>query len=770
MAPNCLKFNMKELKEFLQLKRNIQNSEYLADAFKMAARFLMDVIGFEELGLVVKKEQKGIDYSFYNYDKSGFKQSSTLPKSIQPWNQAPELLKKANEPVTLLRIKKNSKSEPIWLCCCNGETSLQAAGMLAGKISEKKPELEIIKEIMVETSTLLYSLFPEPRRSDPDKVIPFGKNGEADPRTPFIERTINMITEKLNPNATAVGILDNTEEMLIVRQKWSRGLEGFPDELKFVPSKGITGRVLSELKTVIIEDISKIRKEDPQAYILAPFTGVLSSIAAPVKRGRRLYGVLVVDSARRSAFDEKSREYITEAAEELGMHLARIENQERQRRTEEQRKSFDHLHEIMSSVALQLSELASTQGIFDEISGKLANVIPCDGCGAFSLSNDGSTVEIVAHHNLPIQSFHRFRNRLARSPIGDVIREGKTYLEANAQGPRSMPVFTNLLNWLEFKSCIIVPILRAENMPLALMAIHEQPNKYSDIHLGELLQVAGLLTVMEPLRRFEDTVRRIAPSLNYALLSAGAHHEVKNALHVMNPALFGFNELLEKSPEEIINILKIEDQFQKYKNWAADALNQEEQINRWISNLVGYLKVCGEQRVELRLFELIEQAMSAVRFQAENRRVNLDIDGDDSITIVTEPVRLRQVLVNLLLNAIYAASIGPNKDNAKVKCLFFLLENDVDEEIIIEINDNGPGISKGLKTKIFRPGFTTRKEGGTGLGLWICRLFVDELRGHLDFESIINKETTFIIKLPLNLDDDFSLSSGRGGGHIDEYG
>ena len=115
---------------------------------------------------------------------------------------------------------------------------------------------------------------------------------------------------------------------------------------------------------------------------------------------------------------------------------------------------------------------------------------------------------------------------------------------------------------------------------------------------------------------------------------------------------------------------------------------------------------------------------------------------DSGANIWTDPYQLRQVLINLLSNAIHATDPGGKititLDTAK-------------DEAILTIRDTGHGIPKENLEKIFEPFFSTKEPGeGTGLGLFVTRSIVDKLGGKIQVNSRMGQGTDFCIKLPKN--------------------
>jgi len=124
-------------------------------------------------------------------------------------------------------------------------------------------------------------------------------------------------------------------------------------------------------------------------------------------------------------------------------------------------------------------------------------------------------------------------------------------------------------------------------------------------------------------------------------------------------------------------------------------------------------------------------------------KFDLIIEGK-GVTLNLNDNKLTQTLLNLLLNskdAIESAKI----QNGQVTLRKTVKENN----LIIEVTDNGTGIPEHLKNKIFNPFFTTKKEKGTGIGLYAAKIFIEELGGKIEVESEKGLFTKFRIIIPL---------------------
>jgi signal transduction histidine kinase len=126
-------------------------------------------------------------------------------------------------------------------------------------------------------------------------------------------------------------------------------------------------------------------------------------------------------------------------------------------------------------------------------------------------------------------------------------------------------------------------------------------------------------------------------------------------------------------------------------------------------------------------------------FEAEDDRVFAD------------PNRLRQVFLNLMMNACDAISTGENKANGKIVIKTKVIVNNGQPDMMkIEFIDNGPGILPDNLVNIFDPFYTTKEPGkGTGLGLSVCHGIIGEHGGKINVKSELGKGANFIIKLPI---------------------
>jgi signal transduction histidine kinase len=116
------------------------------------------------------------------------------------------------------------------------------------------------------------------------------------------------------------------------------------------------------------------------------------------------------------------------------------------------------------------------------------------------------------------------------------------------------------------------------------------------------------------------------------------------------------------------------------------------------------------------------------------------VAGDADLVLDADERKLRQALLNLVLNALQASPRG-----AQVRVA---VERDCQQRARITVRDDGVGMSSEVLSRIARPYFTT-KEGGSGLGVAVARGLIEQHGGQLEFASTAGKGTTASVLLPM---------------------
>jgi two-component system NtrC family sensor kinase len=249
-------------------------------------------------------------------------------------------------------------------------------------------------------------------------------------------------------------------------------------------------------------------------------------------------------------------------------------------------------------------------------------------------------------------------------------------------------------------------------------------------------------------------------------LTAGIAHEIQNPLNFVN----NFSEM----SVELIEELKEERRKEKgernedlERELLADIVQNLEKITHHGKRASSIVKgMLEHSRTSTGIKELTDINALADEYlrlsyhglRAKNKSFNSDFKTDFDVNlpkINVIPQDFGRVLLNLISNAFYA--VGKKEKEIKetgdsFKPMVVVVTQSVKNQIVIEIKDNGTGMSEATKAKIFQPFFSTKPTGeGTGLGLSLAYDIITKGHGGtIDVQSVEGEGTTFIVRLPIS--------------------
>ena len=282
---------------------------------------------------------------------------------------------------------------------------------------------------------------------------------------------------------------------------------------------------------------------------------------------------------------------------------------------------------------------------------------------------------------------------------------------------------------------------RNENIPVTLeTSVLKAGN-------GEVIGAIALLKDMTLLRQMETQLIRSERFSALGEMAAGVAHEIKNPLN----AIMGFSQRLSGKLQEA--------SLKKY----ADIITEEvRRMDTIVNDVLEYSRPDKVHTEPADPHQVMDETAAFLGEKLEKAGVSLAKEYAESLPVVCfEVPKIRQVLLNLMLNAIQAMPKGgrlvlrtrvieglaPDRESKPEGVLFeqlFLQQ----KMLAIEVEDSGCGIPRENISKLFHPFFTT-KITGTGLGLSICHKIVEAHNGSLDVDSVVGKGSIFRIQLPV---------------------
>lgn len=210
----------------------------------------------------------------------------------------------------------------------------------------------------------------------------------------------------------------------------------------------------------------------------------------------------------------------------------------------------------------------------------------------------------------------------------------------------------------------------------------------------------------------EEALRRTEKLAVAGRLAASVAHEINNPLTAVTNLLF-----LVRSATDV-------EEARNYALQAEDELRRVSEIAN--HNLRFHRSSIGPERVGVA--NLLNSAIVLFKAKLKNQGIQVHMECDESLRVVCSVGEIRQVLVNLIANAIDAMRRG---GNLLVRAVAVPHPSTSMPGVRVSVVDHGEGISREAGSRLFEPFFTTKGEIGTGLGLWLTRDIIQQHGGFI---------------------------------------
>ncbi|WP_209121048.1 substrate-binding domain-containing protein [Alkalihalobacillus sp. BA299] len=281
--------------------------------------------------------------------------------------------------------------------------------------------------------------------------------------------------------------------------------------------------------------------------------------------------------------------------------------------------------------------------------------------------------------------------------------------------------------------------IKIENNDIKWLSINSTP-----LSMEESGDQAALVSISDisDRKKMEDAIIKSKEEAEKANLAKSEFlskmsHELRTPLN----GILGFAQLLEL--DETLN--------EQQRDFVQEILNGGSHLLELINEILDLSRIeTGKLKVsidEVNLGTVINDCINIVSPLAKQKNINIynRVNESENITVLADPLRLKQILLNLLDNA-----IKYNYDNGKVTILSHL-EGD---EQVVHIMDTGVGLLVEEYQKVFVPFYRIEgtKEKGTGIGLSLVKQLVQLMGGKISVKSRIGEGSDFFFSLPLPID------------------
>ena len=531
--------------------------------------------------------------------------------------------------------------------------------------------------------------------------------------------TANLMDSKI----CSLWILDAKEQKLKLKATQSIS-EEYLKERNLAMGEGVVGHVALRNQPMAIFNVLK----DPlyKEKELAKKEGLVSMLSVPMCIKDRVIGVINCYTSYPHSFSKNEEEILTTVANQAAIC---IEN-----------SGLMETLDIDEILRLVLEGVTKNIG-FDRarlyLVNEKRNILECK----MAVGIDEERIKGIALRLDPEDSV------VARS----IFEKQPFIIQDASKDPRVNPMIKEKFN---LHSLVVIPLLVKEKALGAIAADSVESNKSITKEALESMmafaQQAGLAIhnafMYQELKTFsrqmEEKIQKTTADLSkteaqlirseklaaLGQLAAGIAHEIRNPLTSINILIHSLTENLSSGNSQKEDLKVIEEEIHR--------------INEIVDQFLRFAKPAPPLLKKADVISIFEETLQLLRPQIEKQGIVIQKEFQPLPPILMDREQMKQVILNLLLNAVQAMPKGGN----------LVLKGHIpegDRWIRLSIQDSGVGISCEDINKLFDPFFST-KEGGMGLGLSIAHRIIDQHHGKIEVESTPGEGTLFTVWLPIH--------------------
>ncbi len=540
---------------------------------------------------------------------------------------------------------------------------------------------------------------------------------------------------------TVIHLLDEKEQVLRPITV-TRGGEVAHSGLMMQPGEGIAGHVVVEGKLINVADAHT----DPR-FLASGRSHHRSLMVAPIKSREGNMGTITVQSRASHAFngdDERLLNILgTQAA--LAIKNASLFAAEQNAR---------HVAETLQATNMALTQTLDLDAVLDTLLEYIFRLVPYDSANVMLRRGEDQVVMLALRGYEAWQAdpdqLQGLVFSIEQPPIKTIFTTQKSIIIANTQVE---PGWDTSIGATHVRSWLGVPLL-ARGEVIGLYSLDKaKPNFFTEEHqeLAEAFAGQAAIAVAnallykaerEQFRRLQQSQAQLVQAEKMGALGrlvASIAHEINNPIQAMQGCLtLTAEELEEANPDQDTVIL--------YLDIVKSELNRVATI---VSNMRDFYRPAAAGMDLTDIHEVLESVLKLTGKQLQRSNVAVVSSwGKDVSLIEANPSHLRQVFLNLVLNAVDAMPHGGTLRLNTSLSQMPAYHQTKGTAVCILLSDTGSGMSEETVSRLFEPFFTT-KEHGSGLGLSISYGIIESHHGEITVQSQEGVGTTFTLLLPV---------------------
>jgi GAF domain-containing protein len=548
-------------------------------------------------------------------------------------------------------------------------------------------------------------------------------------------------------------------------------------------------RVAATKQFVHIYDYAEERaykQRDPGVVRLVELGGARTHVVVPMLKEDELIGTISIYRQEVRPFTNKQIELVTNFANQavIAIENARLLDELRQR-TDALGRSVGELR-ALGDVSQAVNSTLDLETVLSTIVAKSVELSGTEAGAIYGYDHEAREFRLRATYGMDQELIGALTQRhigLDQQDVAQAFAQREPIQIADLKDETRSEV-NDIIVRAGFRARLLAPLLRGEEIVGMLVVRRKAPGLFAQNTVDLIKTFAAQSALAIQNARLFDNVetrtRELARSLNdlrtaqdrlvqtqklasLGQLTAGIAHEIKNPLNFVNNFSGVSVELIDEL-EETLGRVTVDDKTRAEITELADTLRDNldkivqhgKRADSIVKNMLLHSREGSGERRLVDVNALVEESLNlayhGARAEKQGFNVTLERSFDPSAGEVDAfPQEISRVLLNLISNGFYAATKRQGQESGNgFEPTIRAVTKSLGDRVEIRIRDNGTGISREVREKMFNPFFTTKPAGeGTGLGLSISHdIIVKQHSGIIEVDTEAGAFTEFRIILP----------------------